>query len=74
MSALTNLRENIVSKNNGTAFQKKKEPKLKFTLAGQLVSKSKDAHATWLRALREDLDYLVPQAKSVQRQLEAAGQ
>jgi len=51
-----------------------KKPKLRFALAGGLVSKSKEAHAIWLRALREDLDYLVPQAKSVQRQLEAAGQ
>lgn len=48
--------------------------KIKFALAGKIVSKSKEAHAVWLRALREDLDYLVPQAKLVQRQLEAVGQ
>jgi hypothetical protein len=57
-----------------TIMAGEKKPKMRFCLAGKIVSKSKEAHATWLRALREDLDYLVPQAKSVQRQLEAAGQ
>lgn len=48
--------------------------KLKFALAGKIISKSNDAHAIWLHALRYDLDYLVPQALSVQRQLKTAGQ
>lgn len=48
--------------------------KLKFTLAGKIVSKSKDAHAVWLQALRDGTEYLIPQAKSVRRQLEKAGQ
>lgn len=48
--------------------------KIKFALAGKIVSKSKDAHAIWLKALREDVDYLVPQALSVKRILENAGQ
>jgi hypothetical protein len=55
-------------------FEDTEMNKIKFTLAGKTISKSKEAHAIWLQALREDLDYLVPQAKSVQRQLEAVGQ
>ena len=39
-----------------------KKPKLRFALAGGLVSKSKEAHAIWLRALPQDFDFLVPPA------------
>lgn len=47
---------------------------LKFTLAGRIVTRSKTARAIWLEALRTDKKWLIPQARSVQFQLRAAGQ
>ena len=45
---------------------------MKFALAGKIVSTSKQAARILRAAVRERKDWLIPQARSVRRQLQAA--
>lgn len=56
------------------AIQQSNQPRLAFTLGGRTVRTSKSARHILTAAIRDRKDYLVPQARSVVRKLQAAGQ